>query len=261
MKATAIVAEDPITTERIIVDPFCALVDAEFLIEKVRVQAQVRLAHLVRNGRADPDGEELFTRVGQLEKWLDGRISTLLKGHPAYPWFSRVKGIGNENIAKILGPIDIERAQTISALWKFAGYAPTAEGKAMKRTKGEKLPYNSQLRVMCWRLGSSLLRAKGAYYMQYLAYKEGLQQRSERQGIRIVPATDLPKQEGKRYEPDDMLAEGHIHMMAMRKMIKLFLAHLWLVWREAKGLPTRCPYAHEYQGHSTFVSPEDMVDR
>ncbi|GAJ19172.1 unnamed protein product [marine sediment metagenome] len=54
---------------------------------------------------------------------------------------------------------------------------------------------------------------------------------------------------------------GHLDAMAVRKMIKLFLACLWLVWREAEGLPTRSPYAIEKQGHSSVISPWEMTDR
>ncbi len=44
-------------------------------------------------------------------------------------------------------------------------------------------------------------------------------------------------------------------------MVKLFLACLWLVWREAEGLPSRSPYAIEKKGHSTVISPWEMIDR
>ena len=62
-------------------------------------------------------------------------------------------------------------------------------------------------------------------------------------------------------EPDGVLYQGHLHQMAMRRMIKLFLCHLWVEWRKALELPGRIPYAIEYLGHSQIISPSDMVDR
>jgi hypothetical protein len=49
--------------------------------------------------------------------------------------------------------------------------------------------------------------------------------------------------------------------MALRKMVKLFLACLWLEWRKAEGLPLTKPYAIEQLGHDSFISPEEMCDR
>lgn len=239
------------------------LVDATLVIEKLRVQCQVRQSHLKLQGREDPETNDLFDRVQDLEGYVDDRIAELITRHPAYPWFRGVKGIGKENIAKIVGLVDIEKDDTASSLWAFCGFAPDPEtGKAMRRQVGKKLTYNSQLRTMCWRLGSSLLRARGKYYDFYLVEKEKLEHRFEREEKSIVPASRLPTDErGKRREPDDMISEGHVHNMALRKMIKLFLAHLWVVWREGESLPVREPYAMEHLGHSSLINPWDMVDK
>lgn len=241
-------------------DRLTVLVDATLAIEKQRVASEVRQSHLALQGRSDPETDELHRRIKDLEEYIDGRIADLLKAHPAYPWFSKVKGIGKENIGKVVGQVDIERATTISALWKFAGFS-VENGKAPKRTKGEKLSYNSQLRSMCWRLGSSLLRARGKFYDYYLAQKAAYVQRYENQGRAIVPATALPKIEGKKQETDSIISEGHVHNQALRKMIKLFLACLWLTWREAEGLPVTKPYAIDKLGHDSFIDPWEMVDR
>ena len=200
----------------------------------------------------------------------------MLGTHPAYPWFSRVKGIGKENIGKVIGLIDIKKADTISSLWSFAGRAPK-DGKAPKRTKGEKLTFNIQLKSMTWRLGTSLLRAKGKFYNYYLEVKE-----KESRKFRVIPTPKgrfCPeclievKAKATRYcpqcgcqlslkvEPEGVLFEGHLHNRALNKMIKLFLACLWLVWREAEGLPITKPYAIDILGHNSFIDPWEMVDR
>ena len=78
----------------------------------------------------------------------------------------------------------------------------------------------------------------------------------------ITPCCDKQQIEKKlRQEPPGVIWIGHLDAMAVRKMIKLFLACLWLVWREAEGLPTRSPYAIEKKGHSTMISPWEMVDK
>lgn len=237
------------------------LVDSSLIIEKLRVAVQVRQTHLKNQKRKDPETDSLLERVRGLEEYVDDRVANLIKNHPAYPWFGQVKGVGKENIGKVIGLFDIEKADTISALWKFAGYS-VENGKAPKREKGAgKLSYNSRLRSMCWRLGTSLLKARGKFYDFYSQEKKKYLQKYQTQGIKIVPAAQLPKNNGKRYEPSGIISEGHIHNQALRKMIKFFLACLWLVWREATNLPTRQPYALEYQGHTKFISPWEMTDR
>jgi len=310
------------------------MVDAQLAIEKQRVASEVGLSHLAKQGREDPERVELHRRQVDLEDYIDGRVAILIGSHPAYPWFSRVMGVGLENIGKVVAPVRVKPAdylrcpechhrydkvtglttcpkckveleeppfaQTISALHKFAGFAPDKEGKAMRRVKGGgKLAYDSQLRSMCWRLGSSILRAGlrkqcthcgtkigevklkknegkcptcgtdkfqvvamtklGAYYLRE---KDKYYQRYENEGRKIIPATSLPKdKDGKRYEPEDLISEGHVHNQAMRKMIKLFLACLWLVWRKAEGLPVTKPYAIDKLGHNSYIDPWEMVDR
>lgn len=53
---------------------------------------------------------------------------------------------------------------------------------------------------------------------------------------------------------------GRINNMAQRYTAKMFLSHLWSVWRELEGLPVRMPYAIEYLGHETYIDPWGFAD-
>jgi len=293
-------------------NPLPTLVDAALAIEKLRVSAEVRKSHLALQGKEDPDTNELRSKLVELEDYVDDRIAQLLKDHPAYPWFSRIRGVGNENIGKVVGLIDVEKANTISSLWKFSGRAPE-DGKAPKRQKGKKLSYNSQLRSMTWRLGVSILKsglrqqcnkcghlfgsqheecpkcsstefhqvATSKFAACYLREKEKYYQRFTNEGLKIMPTPQgrvCPecgmevKKKATKYcpvcnilltkkgEPEGVKFEGHLHNMALVKMIKLFLACLWLVWREAEGLPMTKPYAIDKLGHNSFIDPWEMCD-
>ncbi len=239
-------------------DALPTLIDAELSIEKTRVRTQVRNTHLAKAGRVDPETEWLLGKLQDLEDNISDRVAGIVEIHPAHPWFGQVRGIGKENIGKVIGLIDITKADTISSLWKFAGY-DVQNGKAPKRIRGGgTLTYNSRLRTMCWRLGSSLMRSKGSFYDYYERQKRRLYDRAD---LLIIPTTELPKENGKRFEPAGVMSEGHAHAYALRKMIKLFLSCLWLVWREAEGLPTSKPYAIDQLKHDSFIGPWEMVDR
>jgi len=86
------------------------MVDAALTIERLRVASEVRQSHLTRQGKQDPETDELHRRLKDLEDFVDGRVAYLIQGHPAYHWFSQIKGIGKENIGKVVAEIDIERA-------------------------------------------------------------------------------------------------------------------------------------------------------
>lgn len=262
-----------------------ALVDAALTVERLRVGTKLRQVHLAKKGNIDPETDGLLVQLEELENYIDDRVGDIIEVHPAYPWFSLVKGIGRENIAKVIGLVDITKAQTISGLWMFAGLAPDESGRAMKRVKGQKLHYNSQLRSMCWRLGSSLKRATGKFYDYYIREKEKYAKRFEGEGssvlatpsgrwicsscgqfwtkkVDITPCCDNQTIVKKtKEEPEGVVWKGHLDMMAMRKMIKLFLGCLWLTWREGEGLPTRAPYVIERTEHQKIIQPWEMTDK
>lgn len=240
-------------------DKSSIIVDMINYVQKARVSAQVRQSHLAKQGKRCDITERILEKSHEFEKWLEDQLAEQVKAHPAYGWFSRVKGIGNVNIGKVIGPIDIQKANQISKLWRFAGMAVNNDGRGERLKKGEKSHFNKTLKSMCWRLGKSLIRAKGKYYEFFLAEKKRLSEREEERGKKIVPSEKLPKVKGKRTETDELVGLGHIDMMAMRKMIKLFLSHLWLEWRRAEGLPVSEPYVIAHGGHSGLIKPEEMI--
>lgn len=236
---------------------------ALYFIQKARVQAQVRESHLKRNESEDPLTTEIKKRVYDLEKWLNSKVAEVVRAHPCYGWFSQIKGIGDLNIGKVICLIDIEKCQTISKLWRYALGAPIGEDgnkHVEKRTKGEPIHYNQMLKVMCWRLGQSFIKANNKYADYYRAEKEKIVQKLADKGIQVVPAANLPTEDGKKVEKDGKFSLGHVDRMAFRKMMKLFLSHLWLKWREAEGLPISQPYVIAKGGHEHIITAEEMVD-
>jgi len=293
-------------------DTLSRLEDSKRAVEKETTRCKIRLAHLKLQNRTCEDTAKVLDMLSGVEHWIDERIEAIIKVHPAYPWFSKVKGVGPENIAKCIGPlrikpeqgyrknretkklelVELSYASQVSDFWGYTGYGLNGDHKAMRPKRGEVLAYNSELRSMWWRLGNSLLKAglrqrcskcnkivgresarahlcEGAEFIPvgtskfadyYLAEKAKYMQRFLNQGWQIVPASRLPKKDGKKHEPDGIISNGHIHNMALRKMVKSFQLCLFLVWREAEGLPPTLPYAIEKLGHNGIVSPWAMVD-
>lgn len=159
-------------------DTLSRIVDSKMAVEKETTRHKIRLSHLKLQGRTCEDTATVLEMLLGVESFLDKRIAALLKQHPGYPWFSKIKGVGPENIAKCIGPIRVKPesgyrknkktnkvelvplpfAATISGVWAYTGMGLDKDHKAPKPKEGEPLPYNKELRSMWWRLGKSLLQ-------------------------------------------------------------------------------------------------------
>jgi hypothetical protein len=228
----------------------------------------------------------MFHRAYTEERELYKEMNTALKGHPCWPWLKAVKGIGPTLACKLLARLDPVKATTPSAFWMYcglatvpgerytcttcglvrdwpAGYNVTGKHQALNSTKpcsgalvkvagtedgvrvampkpakGQKAGYDQYAKKVMYLVGTGFLKVPGSKFEQVYRQERAKLDR-ERVGW-----------------PD-----GRKHLTALRKVEKLFLALLWVVWREAKGLPVTEPYAIAHMGHSpaSKINPWDMV--
>lgn len=202
-------------------------------MQRHRIQMGNRIAAIERgDSEGNQDIAEYFAgRFEGIESEIAGLIADGVKEHPVYPWLDAVKGIGPGLSGALLAPIDIHRANSISALWRYAGQGVNSEGQRDRPTKGKKLPYNANLKKTCYLIGTSFMRAGSPYRAEYDTAKE----------FYTVNRPDWTK--------------GHCDMAAKRRMIKMFLSHLWVVWRDVEGLPLSAPYASSQLRHDGIVPP------
>jgi len=264
-----------------------SLVDVHYETEKLRVATGLRLTALKKAGREDPIMADVHQRLRGIEAVLEKGIVPVITSHEVWQrWAKHIKGVSPVLLAKVMGRCiriydgksdkpcfarspegrcgrtdphshDIDQFLTPGQLRAHAGLAP---GQVRKR--GAKLDYDPELKSVCWVIGRQLRFATGKYYEKYVAWKEYYQRKFEAQGIKVVPANLLPKDKRrKRRETDELKSLKHLDNMAFRKMVSLFLTHLWEVWREAEGWPVRRPYAMEYLGHTDYISPWEMMDK
>ena len=211
------------------------LVDVREAMQKERIGFGNRVGALERaadtgNGETEAMMQRWLEHFAAVEKQADADIKAAVKEYGIYEYVSRVKGIGPMLAAQLVALIDIERAATVSALWRYAGYA-VFDGERERPRKGERLSYNARLKKVCYLVGTSFLKSSSPYRAVY----------------------DSAREYYAANRPDWTAA--HQHMAAMRRMIKHFLAHLWQVWRELEGLPTRALYVEERLGHEHIPSP------
>jgi len=95
-------------------------------------------------------GEKVI--AGKLQNWVQST-----KSPAETKWAYAQVGIGPVIAAGLAAHIDVEKADSISAVWKFSGLAPGFDHKV----KGQKLPYNARLKVLAWKTGESFVKVCG----------------------------------------------------------------------------------------------------
>lgn len=224
---------------------------------------------------------EAYRRHWNDERELLRLVSGQLARHPAWPWLGRVHGVGPALGARLLARLEIERAPTPSSFWAYCGLATVSAdvfrcaecgyelslpagrplraghrvpatgavcagalvpaGEAPRRVaqprpgKGESAPYDREAKTLCYLIGTSLVQRGGAYKRYYRAQRARLDA-----------------------EKPDWISRRR-HLTALRMTEKLFLAHLWLVWRERLGLPITAPYADARDEAVPAPRPWSMV--
>jgi len=269
------------------------LAEAYFDAQKTRVANNNRVKaykRLMPEGLADKFEEDFAWLVAagkRLEDEVGTRAEDALSELLVYSeWLRYVKGVGPSLACQMLGFIyskdgkGIERFPTISSLWKYAGLH-VLEGKAPKRRRGERAPWNTKLKTVMWKIVRQMLYldAEACFGRRlYEQFKEFERSKNQPFGVdrSLAVGRALARDYGKLREghvvtKEDLpklpqavmvrLADGHVHLRAMRKVAKVLLACLWIRWRELEGLPTSKPYSIEKQLHQNYISPSEWVEK
>jgi hypothetical protein len=222
----------------------------------------------IRAGRSV--GPDAMLAARYREQWREERellqrMSEQLALHPAWHWLGRVRGIGASLAARLLARLDVERAPSPSSFWSYCGLGTVTAtmyhcaecgyelslaagrevraghhvpgtsticrgllapvGESARRVaqprpiRGSNPAYDREAKKLCYLVGTSLVRDGDAYRDYYHA---------QRARLDATRADWIPRRR---------------HLTALRMTEKLFLAHLWLVWRERLGLPITAPHA------------------
>jgi len=258
------------------------LVGTYYALQKERIQTVLRIKALERSGIAKSRAEDLHEHMDKellrIEKWIAGKIEDRLKGNDIYnAWLKHVPGVGPILAAGLISVIDpISEVEKPSSLWKYAGQ-DVVDGKAPKRVRGQKVTWNPFFRTLCWKLGDSFVKAGGYYRKVYdkarakedskapfkvpiehvqgylLAENVGNIKKGEMIGRENI--SKFRKQAKGREEVLVTLTDLHKYNRAKRKAVKLFIAHLWAIWRDLDGLSVRVPYVVEKLGHELIPAP------
>ena len=113
------------------------------------------------------------------------------------------------------------------------------------RISGYQSNWNDRLKVLGWKVGSSFVKmpSKRSKYRK-------LYEKIKAEEYKLHP---------KPIKKDSKILynAGHLNNRAIRKVVKIFLAHLWQTWRRQQGLKVTEPYVKQLLHHSVV---EAFVD-
>lgn len=232
------------------------MVDAYYQMQGNRIRANNQVTAMTETGEPHDVLAWLFDQNGTLESQIKNALDVWTRNHEVGEWARSQKGVGPVICAGILSRVDMEGVTTVGQIWRFAGLDPTS-----KWGKGEKRPWNAQLKRICWLLGESFTKVSGyedAYYGQVYRQRKAYEtEKNERGDYADQAAASLSS---KKYGEDTtarklyekgQLPPARIHLRAQRYAVKLFLAHLFEVWYWTihHEVPPK-PYAIAHLGHA-----------
>jgi hypothetical protein len=252
------------------------LVDAYYAMQDARIRADGQIRSIVKNpvetGDVDPATGEIVKAVEPHDvlKWLSEQNSTLenqvkralekyVNGQAVGEWLVGVYGIGPVISAGLLAHIDINKAPTAGHIWRFAGLDPT-----VKWEKKKKRPWNAQLKVVCWKAGESFVKFHNheeCYYGKlWKKQKEVYIARNEsgayaERAASILTTRNISKDTDayKAYSAG-RLPPAHVHAMARRYAVKIFLSHLHAeMYRKILRMEPPLPYPIAHLGHVHMI--------
>lgn len=211
----------------------------------------------IRRGTDHPNEDDVAW-VADMQKQAAAReaaIKRQIEAHirksddPAMLSAMGVVGMGPMTVAGMVAYIDIEKANSASAVWAYTGLHTSA---ADRYTKNVKSGGCKALRTIMWNGAVAMTKnRKSPYRDVYDRTKARLQVSEHITRTRVAGKTGTVEMAWKD------VSDGHRHGAALRAVMKHVLADYWFVARAYAGLETRPLYVEEKLGHTGIIRPEE----
>jgi len=192
---------------------------------------------------------------------IEKKMKEELDKYVVTPWLLSIKGLSVVTAAGIVfwtEKIGIENFGNPSKLKKYFGLH-VKDGKSVRGGDvygtDQKLDFPVMARALMIGVVADLFvkQRSPVYRKIYDRHKAEQTERVFEPGFLMKEFNGRgPRVKGRanRYGPEDTrLGAAHANNRAMRKMMQIFLIHLWVIWRQLLGLPTPLGYAENHLKH------------
>lgn len=254
------------------------LVDNYYIAQRERIRLDNQIRSMVKDGEPNLVLTYLSTQASKREELIKKALNDYTVDHPVGSWMRTIHGVGPVIAAGFLAHIDITKAPTAGAIWRFAGITG-----AEKWEKGQKRPWNASLKRLTFLLGECFVKTSGnekSYYGKLYKQRKLMETEKNLNGeYAEFAAAELASKNYSKDTPtyaalsSGKLSAAHIHARARRYAVKMFLSHLHTVmYRTILGTEPPAPYAIAILGHAhllevpnpehirEFIEPIDMTE-
>jgi hypothetical protein len=236
------------------------IVDLYYQLQKYRIALGNQKSALEREDKPNEVVDHFKDQMTTLEKQMTSVLDVYSLASEAGKWARAQVGIGPVIASGFLAHIDITRAPTVGHIWRFAGLDPTT-----KWEKGQKRPYNAELKTLCWKAGDSFVKQSGrenCYYGKLYKQRKLFEVAKTEAGEHAETARQT-LESGRRLTPEQkayyergVLPPGRLDLRARRYAVKLFLSHLHHeMFREEYGEDPPMPYPIAHLQHAHYLAP------
>jgi len=213
----------------------------------------------------------------RMEEDIKNQIGKLIKDWPVWSkWLVNVKGVGPIIAGGLFAYVDINIAEKVSSLWHFAGQH-VVDGQVPRLQKGVRRSWSRRMQVIIWNFGETAVRC-GKGYRELFDNRKAKEERnrcfiyrldngkSDEDMADFVAGHVLDEAVGKykvgkfienkamakriisQLQDDEQLTleldrkQAHVNNRAKRFVRKVFLSHVYEVWRKSEGLSVRPVY-------------------
>lgn len=237
------------------------LVDAYYTMQDNRIRTDAQVRATAESGEPNAVLRWLADQNDTLELQVKRALDAYSGAHPVGQWARAQIGIGPVIAAGLLAHFDIKKAPTNGHFWSFAGLDPRAEWR-----KGEKRPWNADLKRLCWLVGESFVKVsgnEGALYGQLYKTRKEAEIAANEAGKYADQAAAVLERKKIGKETDaykayvvGRLPPAHIHARAKRYAVKRFVSDLHYVWHVIEfGKEPPAPYPVAHLGHAHWIKP------
>jgi hypothetical protein len=235
------------------------IVDAYYVLQENRMAFAAQTRELQKQGSAHELVALLYDGLYRMEKALKRPLEDYAKSSIAGEWAISQYGIGPVLAAGLSAHIDITKAPTAGSVWRYAGLDPTQTWE-----KGQKRPFNAELKTLCWKIGQSFMKFSGkdeCFYGQL--YKQDKARRIAKNEAgdyadfakSILEKKNFKANQTRSKLESGILSDAQIDAQARRFAVKIFLSHYHAVAFQAHhGEPAPRPYIIAHGDHVHEIS-------
>ncbi len=237
-----------------------------------RLRLEARQRKDVEFGREMAVNHAAIAFFQYMEDFIFAQLDRYTEIHPIAKWCKSNLGVGPVIAAGLMAHLNIRKEGVVTAghFISYAGMSPDS-----KKEKGKKLPYNEELKKICYYLRESFMKLSSnpdALYGRLFAEKLWKERQINDTGGHVELAKTKLAQTNYSLSEDGgselrhcheagKLSDGNLVARAGRSVIHIFLNHLFELWYAYEfGKPAPIPYVFAHKGHVHKIEPSMTIE-